>query len=89
MTATAKKQQEIPGTEDKVVAELEEIAAPLCEVRYQRMELQEQENALAQQLLDRMQALSMDHYRRRDGETVFNIRVDQKSKVKIERKVEE
>lgn len=96
MTAAAakKKQTEIPGTERETIPELEEIAIQLAEARYRRMELQEEESDLHQQMLDRMEAVKdkitegpgkVPTYVCIDGENKYVFRLKSLKKVSIER----
>lgn len=59
----ARRQTQIPGTERPTIPEIEEVAKPLCEARYQRMELQKTEKALADQLRERMKTHKTKLYR--------------------------
>ena len=56
MTAAARKQAEIPGTERDRIPDIEEAALALDDVRYRRMQLQIDEARLELQLRERMQA---------------------------------
>lgn len=52
--ATRPKQQQIPGTEAPVIAEVNEIAETYCDVLYERMELQKREDTIRADLIEKM-----------------------------------
>lgn len=98
MSAAAKRQPEIPGTERKTIPELEEVALAFERARYERMRLQQEESRLGQQMLDRMEAVkdqlesdgSGPLYVVIDGEYKVTFRLKASRKVSMERsKVEQ
>lgn len=85
MAQPKKKQLEITGTGTDLVPDIEELAAPYTEKLYARQELQDEENALREQLGERMEALGIERYVYRDGESRFIITRNAVMKVKVKR----
>lgn len=73
--ARQRAQLEIAGAERPVHPELDEIALPLAQTRYERMDLQKQENDLADQLVERMKQLKVKAYSLYDGETEYHFKL--------------
>ena len=74
------KQQNIPGTEPEVHADIEEAADRYREIRDNRMELTKEEGKAKAALLAAMNAHSVDAYQLEDGAVVT---VSEKKDVKV------